>query len=124
MKEDANLFSIDSQGFIYDCEHWVGHPDKSFARLGDEAIIKKISECPAFNDECKDCACFPKCMGGCAAKYLSCFSEEEKTLWLMSLTCCSRRKFLLCSMMLITRLSALKMLYTIFLIWDFPVQKG
>ena len=70
MKEDTNSFSIDSQGFIYDCEHWVGHPDKSFARLGDESITKKISDCLAFNDECRECAYFPKCMGGCAANYL------------------------------------------------------
>lgn len=71
MKEDANSFSVDSQGFIYDCEHWVGQPDRSFARLGDESVSKKISDSLAFSDECRNCAYFPKCMGGCEANYLS-----------------------------------------------------
>lgn len=70
MKDDTNSFSIDSQGFIYNCEHWVGHPDKSFAKLCDEAINKKISDSLTFNDECKSCLFFPKCMGGCEANYL------------------------------------------------------
>lgn len=70
MKFDTNSFSVDSQGFIYNCEHYVGHPDKSFAKLGDESISKTIPDCPAFNDECKKCLFFPKCMGGCEANYL------------------------------------------------------
>lgn len=71
MKDDKNSFSIDSQGYIYGCEHWVGKSEKSFARLGDEVIEKKISENLSFNDECKECKFFPKCMGGCEANSLS-----------------------------------------------------
>ena len=70
MKDDSQSFSIDSQGYIYSCEHYVGHSEKSFAKIGDEVINKKIPDYLTFNEECRACVFFPKCMGGCEANYI------------------------------------------------------
>lgn len=64
-------FGIDVDGYLYDCEHYVGKAEKA---IGDiwRGLYKpetRNSEYE-FSNECTDCVWVPKCYGGCRAHRL------------------------------------------------------
>lgn len=71
MNGDPQSFSIDVNGNIYSCEHYVG---KSIHRMGD--LVKGLSTTDTrgidvnFREECYDCVFLPKCFGGCEANLI------------------------------------------------------
>ena len=65
-------FGIDVDGYLYDCEHYVGKAEQS---IGDVwgGLAKPDTRTRKFNfaKECMDCIWIPKCFGGCQAHRLS-----------------------------------------------------
>ena len=64
-------FSIDVDGNIYSCEHYVG---KEHHRIGDleKGLLTDDSRGidVVFREECRNCVFLPKCFGGCNANYV------------------------------------------------------
>ena len=68
MRNDVRSLSIDVDGRIYSCEHYVGRADKSFSSIDSfdtNANKKRITL--RLPETCKKCVFLPKCMGGCGA---------------------------------------------------------
>ena len=69
---DHRSFGIDVDGYLYDCEHYVG---KSEYSIGDvwRGLAKPDTRTDnfKFEKECEDCIWVPKCFGGCQAHRLS-----------------------------------------------------
>ncbi len=70
MNGDPKSFSIDVDGNIFTCEHYVGISKKRIGTLkngiAEEDIRgKKIR----FREECNECVFLPKCYGGCASNF-------------------------------------------------------
>jgi len=66
MKHDPNCFTIDVNGNLYDCEHFVGKEEMAIGTLSD--FWKKSDgrkEPYELAEECEKCVFLPKCMGGC-----------------------------------------------------------
>lgn len=74
-----NSFTVDSDGFIYKCEHHVGDKEESIGNVCRFDLINRnvLNSIP---DHCKDCVFLPKCMGGCkeneASGDIPCFIEK------------------------------------------------
>lgn len=68
MNGDPQSFSIDVNGNIYSCEHYVG---KSNYRIGNLnlGLLKEDTRGKdvVFREECNNCVFLPKCFGGCEA---------------------------------------------------------
>ncbi len=71
MNGDPKSFSIDVNGNIFTCEHYVGMNDK---KIGDLAVGLEKSDTRGkrivFREECDKCVFLPKCYGGCESNYL------------------------------------------------------
>ncbi len=65
MKDDPFSFSIDVNGDIFNCEHYVGRKDKSFGNIAGVVQERQFATC--LPQECFDCVFLPKCFGGCAS---------------------------------------------------------
>ena len=65
-------FGIDVDGYLYDCEHYVGKAGRS---IGDVwgGLFKPDTRTEKFKltNECVDCVWVPKCYGGCQAHRLN-----------------------------------------------------
>ena len=72
MRNDMRSFSVDTNGNIYACEHFVGRKEYSFSTLSnyDESFNADRYKL-RIAATCKSCVFLPKCMGGCAANRLS-----------------------------------------------------
>ena len=71
MNGDPQSFSIDVNGNVYSCEHYVGKKNNSIGQLEDDfrgrdSRGKDIS----LQNECATCVFLPKCFGGCEANRL------------------------------------------------------
>lgn len=70
MNGDPQSFSIDVNGNVYSCEHYVG---KEVHRIGDlvEGLLNNDARGMdmSFREECQDCVFLPKCFGGCEANW-------------------------------------------------------
>lgn len=68
MNGDPQSFSIDVNGNVYSCEHYVGKAKNSIGSLADSFIEPdKRGENVIIDNECRDCVFLPKCFGGCEA---------------------------------------------------------
>jgi len=81
MFNDPNSFCVDPSGNIYNCEHNIGHENKSVGTiyLSNIGIINPINTM-SYRKECLDCLYFPKCKGGCnsdySGGYSTCFTDK------------------------------------------------
>lgn len=71
MNGDPQSFSIDVNGNVYSCEHFVGHEEERIGTIEDmfrenDSRGKDVS----FRKECQDCVFLPKCFGGCEANWI------------------------------------------------------
>ena len=71
MNGDPLSFSIDVNGNVYSCEHYVGHDKYSIGNLDTDLYADDLRGNGAtFRDECKSCVFLPKCFGGCEANWV------------------------------------------------------
>ena len=71
MNGDPQSFTIDVNGNVYSCEHYVGKADNCIGKLEDDfkgrdSRGKDVS----FRDVCATCVFLPKCFGGCEANWI------------------------------------------------------
>lgn len=70
MNGDPKSFSIDVNGNVYACEHYVGHENHRIGVLDDNCSDNDMrGRNISFRDECQQCVFLPKCYGGCEANY-------------------------------------------------------
>lgn len=68
MNGDPQSFSIDVNGNVYSCEHYVGKPDHRIGKIEDNFNGRDSRGMDVrFQDECQNCVFLPKCFGGCEA---------------------------------------------------------
>ena len=70
--DDPQAYVIDSKGYIYKCEHYIGIYDKSIGNIYEDDINKKIYKIKgkrSDNTKCKKCVFYPKCLNGCYAYF-------------------------------------------------------
>lgn len=68
MRNDPHSMSVDVNGNIYTCEHYVGRSEEAIGTLSDlDANINRKRAEVRLRKECKKCVFLPKCMGGCAS---------------------------------------------------------
>lgn len=66
----SNAFSIDVNGDIFTCEHFLGRKHKAIGNINNIDNIRHITrEVSADRDECQRCVFLPKCQGGCIDAY-------------------------------------------------------
>ncbi len=92
--QQKNAFVIDYDGSILCCERDIGRRNTRICSIYDicsfEDITKPCSTIPDTRLQCKNCAYFPRCLGGCSAensslcKYDSCFMEKYKIEYLIN----------------------------------------
>lgn len=71
MNGDPQSFSIDVNGDVYSCEHYVGHDADRIGTLDDdfrESDHRGKNVC--FREKCETCVFLPKCFGGCEANWI------------------------------------------------------
>lgn len=72
MMHSMNAFIIGPEGEIYKCWNDVSDSDKVIGNIFDDNLsgvsryVKYMTQTIPFNDECKHCAVFPLCDGGCS----------------------------------------------------------
>lgn len=76
---DKNSFTIDSDGYIYKCEHHIGVKTNSVGTVDlMESVNNDVNN--YISEKCKECVFLPKCMGGCkenkASGDIPCFIEK------------------------------------------------
>lgn len=66
-----NSFVIDSEGYLYKCEHYIGRPQYSIGDIHSgvtqPAALRKFQTYP-LPDRCRECPILPACRGGCSQK--------------------------------------------------------
>lgn len=68
MNGDPMSFSIDVNGNIYSCEHYVGKSEFCIGNLTDDLKKQDLrGRNTKFQDNCDSCVFLPKCFGGCEA---------------------------------------------------------
>ena len=68
MNGDPRSFSIDVNGNVYSCEHYVGQDKYRIGDLDTDLFANDLrGKDVTFRDECKSCVFLPKCFGGCEA---------------------------------------------------------
>ena len=87
-------YVIDSDGFLYKCEHYVGKKEYSIGNVEYGVtypeIYKKFITTP-LKQECRNCYIFPICRGGCSQKRfvgeesVSCEKKKEEIKILLEL---------------------------------------
>lgn len=71
MMQSANSFIIGPEGELYKCWNDVSIPEKVVGNISTATMVhsslyfKYMIDTIPFNDECKECAVFPLCNGGC-----------------------------------------------------------
>lgn len=66
MKHDPYCFSIDVNGNLFDCEHFVGKKEYAIGNLTSwRQDVDKRNHVYEMPKECNNCVFLPKCMGGC-----------------------------------------------------------
>ena len=71
MNGDPQSFSIDVNGDVYSCEHYVGKSDNRIGKLDDDFTDRDSrGKDIKFREECEKCVFLPKCFGGCEANWL------------------------------------------------------
>ena len=71
MNGDPRSFSIDVNGNIYACEHYVGKAEYAIGNvIQNELQEDHRGRKDTLRDDCKKCVFLPKCYGGCEANYL------------------------------------------------------
>ncbi len=71
MNEDPQSFSIDVNGNVYTCEHYVGKKGNRIGNIEDDLQEKDVrGKNISFREECWDCVFLPKCFGGCKANWI------------------------------------------------------
>ena len=71
MNEDPQSFSIDVNGNVYTCEHYVGKKDNRIGNIEDDLQEEDVrGKNISFREECWDCVFLPKCFGGCKANWI------------------------------------------------------
>ena len=71
MNGDPQSFSIDVNGNVYSCEHYVGKDDYRIGNLLDDLNARDHRGMDVgFRDECQTCVFLPKCFGGCEANWV------------------------------------------------------
>lgn len=71
MNGDPKSFSVDVNGDLFICEHYVGINGKRIGTLKDGLEIEDSrGKHIEFRKECDDCVFLPKCYGGCKSNYL------------------------------------------------------
>lgn len=77
--QSKNSFTIDSDGYIYKCEHHVGDKNASLCNIDSVESIKNVIT-HTVPTRCENCVFLPKCMGGCkeneASGDVPCFIEK------------------------------------------------
>lgn len=63
---DPYNIAIDTEGFIYNCDHNLGHDDRSIGSIGDNLSELRYNSFE-LDDECRNCVYLPKCFGGCTS---------------------------------------------------------
>ena len=89
--QQKGAFVIDTDGSILCCERDIGRQKTKIASVQeiDDIDSLKKSVFPPIREQCKVCAYYPKCLGGCIAthnsscKYDACFMERYKTEYLL-----------------------------------------
>lgn len=80
-RHSVYAFSIDADGNVYTCEHYMGRPDQRIGDIwqglyGPDTRGDKVELRP----ECQTCVFLPKCGGGCDANYdegdIACMVEK------------------------------------------------
>lgn len=72
MKGDPRSFTIDVNGYIYTCEHYVGRTENAIGSIWKEEMIgDRRGENIKIRDKCEKCVFLPKCYGGCESNYLN-----------------------------------------------------
>ncbi len=66
---DPYNIAIDTEGFIYNCDHNLGHSDRSIGVLNDSIDVLRYENF-CLDSACKDCVYLPKCFGGCTSDRL------------------------------------------------------
>ncbi len=74
-------FSVDTNGNIYNCEHFLGHKEKAIGNIYDDwSKIDNRREVSGKRLECQKCVFLPKCQGGCHSTYIQgevpCFIDK------------------------------------------------
>lgn len=71
MNGDPQSFSIDVNGEVYSCEHYVGKKNYSIGNLEDDLRGKDVrGQNVSFREACWNCVFLPKCFGGCEANWV------------------------------------------------------
>lgn len=71
MNEDPQEFSIDVNGNVYSCEHFVGRAEERMGTLEDDFREKDFrTKDISFREECQSCIFLPKCFGECNANWI------------------------------------------------------
>lgn len=68
MIQDKTSFVVDAEGYIYKCDHLVGHPERSFGKVKDYVPDTEYKAFP-LREKCDACVFLPKCMGGCTSNF-------------------------------------------------------
>lgn len=85
-------FVIDNNGFLYKCEHFIGRPEYSVGSVSEGLLYPKFQrafEETPFMEQCRSCAVFPVCRGGCSQKRyagtssVSCKQKKEEVLTIL-----------------------------------------
>lgn len=70
--DDPQAYVIDSEGYIYKCEHYIGIHNKSIGNIYEDNINQKIYRVKGKRKcdiKCKKCIFYPKCLEGCYAYF-------------------------------------------------------
>lgn len=71
MNGDPKSYSIDVNGNVYSCEHYVGRKKHRMGFIDEDYIDKDTRGIGTdFRKKCKRCVFLPKCYGGCEANYM------------------------------------------------------
>lgn len=91
--QQKHAFVIDTDGSILCCERDIGRQKTKIGSIYDinclDELVKPASVLPDVREQCKVCAYFPKCLGGCAAEYSSpskndsCFMDKYQIEYLL-----------------------------------------
>lgn len=60
----TNAFSIDAKGYVFSCEHLLGHENQSLGNIKSNIKVNS-REISGRRKECQGCVFLPKCQGGC-----------------------------------------------------------
>lgn len=63
---DAYNIAIDTKGYVYKCDHFLGRPKNAVGKIDERKKVFKTMEL-CLSDECNNCKFLPKCFGGCTS---------------------------------------------------------